>query len=148
MTKRSFWVVFVIQTGRMVTAVGALHSFVNKASPHFMGKVSRQQIYYTCLIFSKKIGFIVPCISSPKDTICMKWQRLYSGKIIKGTFQNVVRRQFAWNGKAYFLGKIRKHISNVICWNIYPECFRHSSGCTKNISLRLCLYNVCPRVPQ
>ena len=125
----------------MVTAVGALHSCVNKASPLFMGKVSRQQIYYTCLIFSKKIGFIVPCILSPTDTICMKWQSLYSGKIIKRIFQNVVRRQFAWNDKAYFLGKNKKTYFKYHLLKYLPRMLRvnvrHSFWSTKNISLRL-----------
>ena len=31
------------------------------------------------------------------------------------------RRQFAWNVKAYFLGKRRKIIQNV-CWKCHPAC--------------------------
>ena len=32
------------------------------------------------------------------------------------------RRQFAWNVKSCFLGKIRKIFQNVVCWKFYPEC--------------------------
>ena len=40
------------------------------------------------------------------------------------TFQAncLLRRQFAWNVKSCFLGKIRKIFQNVICWKFYPEC--------------------------
>ena len=31
-------------------------------------------------------------------------------------------RQFAWSVKSYFLGKIRKIVLNVVCWNFYPAC--------------------------
>ena len=34
----------------------------------------------------------------------------------------LLRRQFAWNVKSCFLGKIRKIFQNVVCWNFYPEC--------------------------
>ena len=33
------------------------------------------------------------------------------------------RRQFAWNVKSYFQGKIIKVFKNVVvCWNFYPVC--------------------------
>ena len=31
-------------------------------------------------------------------------------------------RQFAWNVKSCFLGKIRKIFQYVVCWKFYPEC--------------------------
>ena len=31
----------------------------------------------------------------------------------------LLRKQFAWNVKTYFLGKI---FQNVVCWNFYPAC--------------------------
>ena len=34
----------------------------------------------------------------------------------------LLRRQFAWNVKSCFLGKIRKIFQNVVCWKFYPEC--------------------------
>ena len=37
-------------------------------------------------------------------------------------FMQIVRRQFAWNVKSCFLGKIRKIFQNVCCWKFYPEC--------------------------
>ena len=36
--------------------------------------------YFAC--FSKKIGFDISCKLSPQETICMKYQSLFSGKII------------------------------------------------------------------
>ena len=35
----------------------------------------------------------------------------------------LLRRQFAWNVKSCFLGKIRKIFQNVVCWKFYPECW-------------------------
>ena len=32
------------------------------------------------------------------------------------------RRQFAWNVKSCFQGKIRKIFQNIVCWKFYPEC--------------------------
>ena len=32
----------------------------------------------------------------------------------------LLRRQFAWSVKSYFLGKIRKIFQNIVCWNFYP----------------------------
>ena len=37
------------------------------------------------------------------------------------------RRQFAWNGKAYFLEKAWKIFQNVVCWNFYPACLAWNS---------------------
>ena len=34
----------------------------------------------------------------------------------------LLRRQFAWNVKSCFLGKIRKIFQNVVCWKFFPEC--------------------------
>ena len=34
----------------------------------------------------------------------------------------LLRRQFAWNVKSCFLGKIRKIFQSVVCWKFYPEC--------------------------
>ena len=47
--------------------------------------------------FFRKIGFDISCKLSP-------------------------RRQFAWNVKAYFLGKLEKIFQDVICWQFYPAC--------------------------
>ena len=35
--------------------------------------------------------------------------------------QIVSRRQFAWNAKDYFWGKIRKIFQNVVCWFFLPS---------------------------
>ena len=32
-------------------------------------------------------------------------------------------KQFAWNVKSCFLGKIRKIFQYVVCWKFYPECY-------------------------
>ena len=40
------------------------------------------------------------------------------------------RRQFAWNVKVFFLGKIRKVFQNVVCWNYYPTCSGLNSSYT------------------
>ena len=50
---------------------------------HSMGRFSRRQIGDCSLICSWKIGFDASCKLSPKETICMKRQSLFSGKIKK-----------------------------------------------------------------
>ena len=52
--------------------------------------------------FSKKINNNKTGLTFPAN--CLQW------------------RQFAWNVKTCFLGKIRKIFWNVVCWNFYPEC--------------------------
>ena len=34
----------------------------------------------------------------------------------------ILRRQFAWSVRYYFLGKIRRIFQNVVCWNFYLAC--------------------------
>ena len=34
----------------------------------------------------------------------------------------LLRRQFAWSVKSYFLGKVRKIFQNFVCWNFHPGC--------------------------
>ena len=64
---------------------------------HSLGIFSRRQIDDIFLIFPRKqdLTFHANCL---------------------------LRRQFAWNVKSCFLGKIRKIFQNVVCWNFYLEC--------------------------
>ena len=64
---------------------------------HSLGIFSRRQIDDIFLIFPSKQDLTF-------HANCLLW------------------RQFAWNVKSYFLGKIRKIFQNVICWKFYPEC--------------------------
>ena len=45
----------------------------------------------------------------------------------------LLRRQFAWNVKSCFLGKIRKIFQNVVCWKFYPECYALTLSVLKTI---------------
>ena len=47
---------------------------------HVMGRFSRQQTFDIFLIFSSEIGSDTSCKLSPKETICMKCQILFSRK--------------------------------------------------------------------
>ena len=40
----------------------------------------------------------------------------------------LLKRQFAWSVKYYFLGKIRKIFQNVIYWNFLPQHAKLSKG--------------------
>ena len=59
-----------------------LHEWVHYINLyHSLSKFSRRQIDYIFLIyFFQKIGFNIPCKLSPKETICMKCQSLFSGE--------------------------------------------------------------------
>ena len=52
---------------------------------HVIGKFSRRQIGDIFSYFSQKIGFDISCQLSPKETIGMKCQNLFSGKTEKNT---------------------------------------------------------------
>ena len=67
---------------------------------HAMGKWSRQQIddIFLTLFFPEN-----------RFWKCMQ-------------IVSYLRRQFAKNVKACFLGRIRKIFQNDICWKFYPEC--------------------------
>ena len=69
---------------------------------HSLGIFTRRQIDDIFLIFPRKqdLTFHANCL--PQETIC--------------------GRQFAWNVKSCFLGKIRKMFQNVVCWKFYSEC--------------------------
>ena len=64
---------------------------------HSLGIFSRRQIDDIFLIFPRKqdLTFHANCL---------------------------LRRQYAWNVKSCFLGKLRKYFQNVVCWKFYPEC--------------------------
>ena len=64
---------------------------------HSLVKFSRKQTD-NIFIFLRKIGFDISCKLSPKETICMNCQSVFSEK------------------------KIRKVFQSVICWNFYPVC--------------------------
>ena len=49
---------------------------------HALGRFSRRQID-VCLFFPQKTGSGMSCKLSPKETICMKFQILFSGKMRK-----------------------------------------------------------------
>ena len=56
-----------------------------------LGRSGRQQIDDMFSYFSMKIGFDISCKLSPKETICMQCQSLFSEKN-KKIFHNVVCR--------------------------------------------------------
>ena len=64
---------------------------------HSLGKFNWRQIYAFLHIFPRKQD-----LTFPENCLC--W------------------RQFAWNVKSCFLGKLRKIFQDVICWKFYPEC--------------------------
>ena len=45
-----------------------------------LGKISSRQHFEICFFFSQKIGFDISCKLSPKETVCMECQSLFSGK--------------------------------------------------------------------
>ena len=47
---------------------------------HSLGIFSRRQTDNTFSYFTQKTGFDISCKLSPKETICMKCQILFSGK--------------------------------------------------------------------
>ena len=79
------------------------------------------------LFFSQKIGFDISSKLSPKETICMKCQSL--------------RKQYAWNVKAFFLEKWEKYFKIfVVCWNFYPACKVLWVHIWQEANLATCLY--------
>ena len=62
-------------------------------------------------LFAQKIGFDILCKLSPEETICIKHQSLFSGKI-------------------------RIVLQNVICWKFYPVCFALNGSFVKHYITR------------
>ena len=70
-----------------------------------------EKLAISFFLFSQKTGFVrANCLISLQDNL---------HKISKLIF---LRRQFSRNVNAYFLGKIRKHISEYHLLKFYPEC--------------------------
>ena len=61
------------------------------------GHIQHTTKWWYVSYYSQKIGFGISYKWSPK------------------------RRQFAWNVKSFFQGKVRKILHNVVCWNINPS---------------------------
>ena len=60
------------------------------------GHIQQTTNWYLTYNFSQTEGFDISCKLTPEETVCMKCQNLFSGKI-------------------------RKIFQNVVSWNIYPD---------------------------
>ena len=67
-----------------------------------LGKIFSRRHFETFSLFSQKTGFDISCKLSPKETICMKCQILFSGKnkknIINLSSAENAQRVFYWTG--------------------------------------------------
>ena len=81
-----------------------------KCQPYFPGKVRKCHQFVICWlcasIFSRR----------QIDDIFLIFPR-------KQNLKFYANRQFAWDVKSCFLGKIRKIFQNAVCWKFYPECW-------------------------
>ena len=82
---------------------------VLKAHNSFSGIVWAINLYHSLGIFSRRQNDVLFLIFPRKQDLTFHANCL-------------LRRQFAWNVKSCFLGKIRKIFQNVVCWKFYPEC--------------------------
>ena len=72
-------------------------------------RIQRFNLYHSLGIFSRRQNDVIFLIFPRKQDLTFHANCL-------------LRRQFAWNVKSCFLGKIRKIFQNVVCWKFYPEC--------------------------
>ena len=72
-----------------------------------LGKFSRWHIDSIFLIFPRKQDLTF-------HANCLQW------------------RQFAWNAKSCFLGKIRKIFQNVVCWKFFPRVLNWNENRTSS----------------
>ena len=94
-----------------------------------------KDIIWCIIIQSQKIGFSWKCLLLKNGGISFyhslgqfsRWQigdifLIFPENRIWYFTRYLLRRQFAWKIKAYFLWKIRKIFQNVVCWNFYQAC--------------------------
>ena len=92
-----------------------IFAFSHISSPFLRIIPSRQKLlrnvnlYHSLGIFSRRQNDVIFLIFPRKQDLTFHANCL-------------LRRQFAWNVKSCFLGKIRKIFQNVVCWKFYPEC--------------------------
>ena len=87
------WVSLVKNTSKQIHARFGLLLTLS-----MLGKIQQTTNWWYFSYFSWKLGFVISCKLSPKEeTICMKCQ-------------------------TFFVGKIRKIFQNVVCWEFHPIC--------------------------
>ena len=89
-----------------------LHCLLRPICPNTWGRYGKYllfNLYHSLGIFSRRQNDVIFLIFPRKQDLTFHANCL-------------LRRQFAWNVKSCFLGKIRKIFQNVVCWKFYPEC--------------------------
>ena len=99
-----------------------------------------------CLIVKKYPGtFFAVTSDISRLTLTPVWANSTDDKVVRffSFFPEyrIHRRQFAWNVKCCFLGKIRKIFQTIVFWRFYPAC--KVSNCFSRILYYVWLWMMC-----